>query len=62
MYSNFRGVTEGEEIKFVIPVREPLLKEHEAMMEEVMQPGVTEICSLDDGVRVMQIMHGLLND
>ena len=62
MYSNFRGVTEGEEIKFVIPVREPLLQEHEAMMKEIVSPGSSEICSLEDGVRVMRVMHGVLND
>jgi len=62
MYSNFRGVTEGEEIRFVIPVREPLLQEHEAMMQEIAHPGSTEICSLADGVRVMRVMNGLLND
>ena len=62
MYSNFRGVTEGEEIRFVVPVREPLLQEHEAMMKEITQPGSTEICSLADGVRVMRVINGLLND
>jgi len=62
MFSNFRGVTEGEEIRFVIPVREPLLQEHEAMMQEIEKPGSTEICSLSDGLHVMRIIQGVLND
>ena len=62
MYSNFRGVTEGEEIKFVVPVREPLLQEHEAMMAELTQPGSTEICTLAEGMRVMRVLSGLVND
>jgi predicted dehydrogenase len=62
MYSNYRGVTEGEEIKFVVPVREPLLQEHEAMMRELAHPGSTEICSIEEGLRVMRVLTGLLND
>lgn len=62
MYSNFRGVTEGEEIKYVVPVREPLLQEHEAMIQELSEPGSTEICSLDDGLRVMRVIQRVLND
>ena len=62
MYSNYRGVTEGEEIRFVIAVREPLLQEHEAMMQEIKNPGSTEICSLEEGLRVMRVVHGILND
>jgi predicted DNA-binding antitoxin AbrB/MazE fold protein len=62
MYSNFRGVTEGEEVRFVIRVREPLVQEHEAMIMEMENTGSTEICSLDEGLRVMRVMHGVLND
>jgi predicted dehydrogenase len=62
MYANFRGVTEGEEIKFVVPVREPLLQEHEAMIAELAQPGSTEICTLAEGMRVMRVLSRLLND
>jgi len=62
MYANFRGVTEGEEIKFVVAVREPLLQEHEAMMQEITQPGSTEICSLAEGLHVMRIVQRILHD
>lgn len=62
MYSNLRGVTEGQEIRFFVPVREPLLQEHEAMIDELTAPGSTGIASLEDGVRVLQTLERVLND
>ena len=58
-FSNFRGVTEGEELKFVVPVREPLLAEHESMAAELSSPGSTNIASLQDGIKVMRVLDGI---
>ena len=59
-FSNFRGVTEGEEIKFVVPVREPLLAEHEAMAAELLSPGSTNLASIEDGLKVMRVLDGIM--
>lgn len=62
VFSNFRGVSEGEEVRYVVPVREPLALEHEAMQLELGSPGSTDICSLHQGLEVMRVMHKILGD
>lgn len=62
VFSNFRGVSEGEEVRFVVPVREPLALEHEAMQLELERPGTTDICSLEEGIEVMKVIHGVLGE
>ncbi len=62
VFSNFRGVSEGEEIKFVVPVREPLALEHEAMQQELTSPGTTEICTLEQGIEVMRVIKQILGE
>ena len=59
-YSNLRGVSEGAEVKFVVPAREPLLLEHEAMVAAVSGALDTEICSLDSGIEVMRVIESVL--
>lgn len=62
VFSNFRGVSEGEEIRFVVPVKEPLVLEHEAMQAELQSPGSTDICSIEDGLEVMRVIKQILGD
>lgn len=59
-FSNLRGVSEGEELRFVVPVREPLALEHEAMQLEISAPGTTQICSLSEGLEVMRVIRSIL--
>ena len=59
-YENLRGVSEGEEVKFVVPAKEPLVLEHHAMMAEISNPGSTEICSITEAVGVMKVAQTVL--
>jgi hypothetical protein len=60
-YENLRGVSEGEEIKYVVPAREPLLLEHLAMAEELAKPGSTTLCLIGDAVSTMAVAEGMLS-
>lgn len=60
-YENLRGVSEGEEIKFVVTAREPLLLEHKAMAQEITDPGSTEICLLEEAMKTMVVAEDMLN-
>ena len=62
VFTNFRGVSEGEEVRFVVPVREPLALEHEAMHLELKSPGSTDICTIGEGVAVMRLIERILVD
>jgi len=59
-YENLRGVSEGEEIKYVVPAREPLLLEHLAMAEELVKTGSTAICLIEDALRTMGVAEKML--
>jgi UDP-N-acetylglucosamine 3-dehydrogenase len=61
-YSNMRGVTEGSEIKFAVPAREPLVLEHEAMISEVNGEQSRELCSLEAGIEVMRVIENILGE
>lgn len=54
-YENLRGVSEGEEVKFVVPAKEPLLLEHLAMKSEILSPGSTDICTISEAVETMKV-------
>lgn len=61
-FSNLRGVSEGAEVKFAVPAREPLLLEHEAMVAAVSGALNTEICSLESGIEVMKVIESVLGE
>ncbi|MBM7439173.1 Gfo/Idh/MocA family protein [Streptomyces sp. HB132] len=55
----FRGVSEGDMIRYAIPKREPLLVEHELFRDAVM--GLpADICTLRQGLRTVEVAEGLL--
>lgn len=55
----FRGVAEGDMIRYAIPKREPLLVEHERFRDAVMGKQ-TDIVTLRQGLRTVQVAAGLL--
>lgn len=59
-YQNLRGVSEGEEVKFVVPAREPLRLEHLAMSEELAKPGSTDICRIGEAINTMRVAEELI--
>jgi predicted dehydrogenase len=61
-YSNLRGSSEGSEIRFAVPAREPLLLEHEAMIASVNGEANLDLCSLEDGLEVMRVIESVLGD
>jgi predicted dehydrogenase len=59
-YSNLRGVSEGGEVRYPVPVREPLVAEHEAMIRALDHGVVLEICSIEEGLEVMKVIKNIL--
>lgn len=59
-YSNLRGVSEGGEVRYPVPVREPLVAQHEAMIKSLEQGVISEICSIDEGLEVMKVIKKIL--
>ncbi len=57
VFSSLRGVSEGEEIKFVVPVREPLLLEHQAFQSLLQTGKQDEICTISEGLEVMRLIE-----
>lgn len=55
----FRGVSEGDMIRYAIPKREPLLVEHELFRDAVLgRPA--DICTLRQGMRTVQVAAAVL--
>ncbi|MEU3945513.1 Gfo/Idh/MocA family oxidoreductase [Streptomyces sp. NPDC029526] len=55
----FRGVAEGDMIRYAIPKREPLLVEHELFRDAVL--GVpADICTLRQGLRTVEVAAAVL--
>ncbi|MER6608382.1 Gfo/Idh/MocA family oxidoreductase [Streptomyces sp. NPDC000927] len=55
----FRGVSEGDMIRYAIPKREPLLVEHELFRDAVR--GVSkDICTLREGLRTVEVAAAVL--
>ena len=59
-YENLRGVSEGEEVKYVVTAKEPLLLEHIAMVDEIRNPGSTSICRVEDALKTMAVAEMML--
>ncbi len=59
-YTNLRGLAEGGEVRYPVPVREPLVSQHEAMIRSVNQGFISEMCSIGEGIEVMKVIEGVL--
>jgi predicted dehydrogenase len=57
--SSFRGVAEGDMIRYAIPKREPLLVEHERFRDAV-EGKDTDIVTLRQGMRTVEVCAALL--
>jgi UDP-N-acetylglucosamine 3-dehydrogenase len=55
----FRGVAEGDMIRYAIPKREPLLVEHERFREAV-EGKASDIVTLQQGLRTVEVCEALL--
>jgi UDP-N-acetylglucosamine 3-dehydrogenase len=55
----FRGVCEGDMIRYAIPKREPLLVQHELFRDAVLGRG-TDICTLRQGLRTVEVAAAVL--
>lgn len=55
----FRGVAEGDMIRYAIPKREPLLVEHELFRDAVLGES-HDICTLRQGLRTVEVAASLL--
>ena len=60
--SAFKGVSEGNLTRFALQRREPLLVEHEAFRDAVLQHGETSIVSLSEARRVLEIAEKMLEN
>nr|WP_203644540.1 Gfo/Idh/MocA family oxidoreductase [Streptomyces sp. SID14478] len=56
----FRGVSEGDMIRYATPKREPLLVEHERFRDAVAGKGATGIVSLREGLRTVEVAAAVL--
>jgi predicted dehydrogenase len=57
MFSSLRGVSEGEELKFVVPVKEPLLLEHQSFQSLLQTDTPSDICTASEGLEVMRLIE-----
>ncbi|MFJ2433866.1 Gfo/Idh/MocA family protein [Streptomyces anulatus] len=55
----FRGVSEGDMIRYAIPKREPLLVEHE-LFRDAVQGEPADICTLRQGLRTVEVAASVL--
>jgi predicted dehydrogenase len=55
----FRGVTEGDSIRFAFPKPEPLLVEHEAMRDAIAGKS-SDIVGLDEGTQTVAVVESML--
>ncbi|MCK8466477.1 Gfo/Idh/MocA family oxidoreductase [Microbacterium sp. KSW4-16] len=60
--STFRGVVEGDVTRFALERREPLLAEHEAFRDSVINGAAKGIVTLDEGAKVVQIAERMAAD
>jgi predicted dehydrogenase len=51
----FRGVSEGDSVRFALDRKEPLLAEHEAFRDSVLAGGPRGIVTFDEGVRIVEV-------
>jgi UDP-N-acetylglucosamine 3-dehydrogenase len=62
MYKQLRGISEGEMVQFVVPVREPLGLEHEAIFNDLKNNQNSELCSIAEGVRNLEVVERFVHD
>ncbi|MFI6639729.1 Gfo/Idh/MocA family protein [Streptomyces sp. NPDC050504] len=55
----FRGVSEGDMIRYAIPKREPLLVEHELFRDAVLGKS-DDICTLRQGLRTVEVAEAVI--
>lgn len=60
--SSFRGVSEGDVIRFALNKREPLRTEHEAFRDAVLTGETAGIVTLAEGTRVVEIAEQFVAD
>ncbi|MGM7669978.1 Gfo/Idh/MocA family oxidoreductase [Microbacterium sp. A93] len=57
--ANFRGVTEGDVVRFAFPKQEPLLTEHEAFRDAILH-GTSRHVSLQEGLDVLRVAEAMI--
>jgi UDP-N-acetylglucosamine 3-dehydrogenase len=57
----FRGVSEGDMIRYAIPKREPLMVEHERFRDAVRAGGEGDIVTLRQGLRTVEVSAAVLD-
>lgn len=55
----FRGVSEGDMVRYAIPKREPLLVEHE-LFRDAVRGEAADICTLRQGLRTVEVAASVL--
>ncbi|MEO6941863.1 MAG: Gfo/Idh/MocA family oxidoreductase [Terrimesophilobacter sp.] len=60
--SAFRGVSEGDVIRFALNKKEPLLAEHEAFRDAILSRDTSHIVTLEQGADVVDIAEKLVTD
>lgn len=60
--ATFRGVSEGEIIRYAFAKREPLVVEHEAFRDSVLTESVAGSVSLVEGTRVLEVAEMMISE
>ena len=60
--ATFRGVSEGEIIRYAFAKREPLVVEHEAFRDAVLAGSVVGSVSLTEGARVLELAEMMISE
>lgn len=55
----FRGVSEGDVIRYAIPKREPLRAEHEAFRDAILGES-SEVVTMEHGLRTLEVVEAIL--
>ncbi len=61
VFKQLRGMSEGEMTQFVVPVREPLALEHEAVFRGVSGAQNLDLCPISEGVRNLEVVERFLS-
>ncbi len=61
-FQYLRGSTEGEEHKFQIPAKEPLVLEHQSIIQHLMGGETSNLCTLEEGIEVMRVLEHMKSD
>lgn len=60
--SSFRGVTEGDVIRYALEKKEPLKTEHEGFLHAVLTGDTSRIVTLSEGLRVVETAEQIVAD